>query len=151
MRHAIYAGGLLALALATSTLHAQTRELGSSGALLDRIAAVVNEGVVLQSELDEQVQMITDRLRQARTELPPQNVLRQQVLERLVLQEVQLQRAERLGLKVPDENLNSALRSVAERNQIPLDRLPDALAAQGIAYGAFRDSMRKEMTISLLR
>lgn len=148
MRHAFFVGCLLAL---LSQAHAQTRELATSGVLLDRIAAVVNDGVVLQSELDEQTRVITERLRQGRTELPPQNVLRQQVLERLVLQEVQLQRAQRLGLKVPDEALNNALKDVAERNQIPLDRLPDALAAQGIAYTAFRDSMRKEMTLSLLR
>lgn len=148
MRHVFFVGCLLAL---LSQAHAQTRELATSGVLLDRIAAVVNDGVVLQSELDEQTRVITERLRQGRTELPPQNVLRQQVLERLVLQEVQLQRAQRLGLKVPDEALNNALKDVAERNQIPLDRLPDALAAQGIAYAAFRDSMRKEMTLSLLR
>jgi len=149
MRYAFFAGCLLGLL--SFQAHSQTRELATSGVLLDRIAAVVNDGIVLNSELETQVALITERLQKARTELPPQNVLRQQVLERLVLQEVQLQRADRLGVKVSDEILNNALKDVAGRNQIPLDRLPEALAAQGISYSAYRESMRKEMTISMLR
>src|ERR1700754_2546179 len=98
---------------------AQTRELDTKGVMLDRVAAVVNDGVVLNSELDEQVTTIGERLRQQKLELPPQNVLRQQVLERLILQEIQAQRANRAGLKVPDEALNSALTEVAQRNNIP--------------------------------
>lgn len=152
MRHGI----LPALLLVLTGLHcleapAQTRELATQGVLLDRIAAVVNDGIVLQSELDNQVAIVTQRLQQQRTELPPQNVLRQQILERLVLQEIQLQRAERLGLKISDEILNEALKEMAARNQLTLDQLPDALAAQGINYAGFRDSMRKEMTIQALR
>jgi len=149
MRYAFFAG--CALALLSVQSHAQTRELATSGVLLDRVAAVVNDGIVLKSELDSQLAMITQRLQQARTELPPQNVLQQQVLERLVLQEVQWQRAERLGVKVSDEMLNDALKDVALRNGITLDRLPEILASQGISYAAYRNSMRKEMTIQLLR
>ncbi len=131
--------------------HAQTRELATTGVLLDRIAAIVNDGVVLKSELDEQIDMITRRLREQSTQLPPANVLRQQILERLVIQEVQLQRAERAGIKVPDELLNDQLKDVAKRNGLTLDELPRALEAQGINYAAYRNSIRKEMTISLLR
>ena len=130
---------------------AQTRDLATGGVLLDRVAAVVNEGVVLQSELEEQVTMITRRLEKQQTQLPPANVLRQQILERLVIQEVQLQRAERAGIKVPDDMLNESLKDVAARNQITLDQLPRALEAQGINYAAYRDSIRKEMTIQMLR
>src|SRR5216110_2692457 len=106
---------------------AQTRELATKGVLLDRVAAVVNDGVVLNSELDDQVAAISERLRAQKLELPPQNVLRQQVLERLVLQEIQAQRANRAGLKVPDDALNSALQDVAQRNGIALSQLPEAL------------------------
>jgi peptidyl-prolyl cis-trans isomerase SurA len=142
---------LVPAALLSGVAFGQTRELASSGVLLDRIAAVVNDGVVLKSEVDAQTQMISERLQQQRTELPPANVLRQQILERLVLQEIQLQRADRGGVKVSDEMLNNALKDVAKRNQIPLDQLPTALEAQGISYSAYRDSIRKEMTITLLR
>ena len=141
----------LALCLVAGAAYSQTRELTTTGDLLDRVAAVVNDGVVLQSELDEQVVLIAERLRQQKLDLPPENVLRKQVLERLVLQEIEMQRADKAGLKVPDEALNSAMQDVAERNKIPLSQLPEALAAQGIDYASYRDSMRKELTLSLLR
>jgi peptidyl-prolyl cis-trans isomerase SurA len=130
---------------------AQTRDLSTGGVLLDRVAAVVNEGIVLQSELEEQVTLVTRRLEKQQTQLPPANILRQQILERLVVQEVQLQRAERVGINVPDEVLNDSLKDVAKRNGITLDELPRALEAQGINYAAYRDSIRKEMTIQMLR
>jgi peptidyl-prolyl cis-trans isomerase SurA len=141
---------LLASSLAGLAL-AQTRELTTTGVLLDRIAAVVNDGVVLSSELDEQIAMVSERLQSQKLDLPPENVLRQQVLERLVLQEIQMQRADRAGLKIPDEALNNALEEVAQRNRIPLSQLPDVLAQQGVDYAGYRDAMRKELTLSLLR
>jgi len=142
--------GCAALALYGSA-GAQTRELATKGELLDRVAAVVNDGVVLNSELDDQIAIVSERLRQQKLELPPQNVLRQQVLERLVLQEVEAQRAAKAGLKVPDETLNTALTDVAQRNGIPLSQLPEALQQQGIDYTAYREDMRKELTLGLLR
>ena len=149
-------GAIVVLAALTSSLGcsvalAQTREASSSGELLDRVAATVNEGVVLSSEVDEQMMMLTDRLRDQKLDLPPQNVLRQQVMERLVLQELQMQRANRAGIKVSDEVLNNALRDLAEQNRIPLARLPEALASQGIDYASYREGMRKELAMQMLR
>jgi peptidyl-prolyl cis-trans isomerase SurA len=146
-----------AMALAASGLslqgsaYAQTRELATKGELLDRVAAIVNDGVVLNSELDTQIETVAARLRAQKLELPPQNILRQQVLERLVLQEIQLQHATRAGVKVSDETLNVALLDIAKRNNLTLSQLPQALAAQGIDYPAYREEMRKEITLSLLR
>jgi peptidyl-prolyl cis-trans isomerase SurA len=142
--------GLVALAI-TAAAHPQTRDLTTTGQLLDRVAAVVNDGIVLSSELDEQVAAVSQRLQEQKLDLPPENVLRQQVLERLVLQELQMQRAERAGLKVPDEALNDALGEIARRNNIPLSQLPEELSAQGIDYAAFRESTRKELTVRLLQ
>lgn len=143
--------GLFFLLLTQGLALAQTRELATRGVLLDRVAAVVNDGVVLNSELDDQMATISERLRAQKLELPPQNVLRQQVLERLILQEIQSQRANRAGLKVPDDTLNSALAEVAQRNNIPLSQLPEALQQQGIDYASYREEMRKELTLGLLR
>src|ERR1700751_3953035 len=130
----------LALGAAALMVHggarAQTRELATRGELLDRVAAIVNDGVVLNSELEAQVELVSERLREQKLELPPQNVLRQQVLERLVLQEIQMQRANRAGIKVSDEQVNSALQDVARRNGLTLSQLPDALAKQGEDYAA---------------
>ncbi|MGD9599748.1 MAG: peptidylprolyl isomerase [Steroidobacteraceae bacterium] len=141
----------LLAAFACGNAFAQTRELASGGELLDRVAAIVNDGVVLKSEVDEQVTLISARLNQQGLELPPANVLRQQVLERLVTQEVQMQRANRAGLKVTDEMVNNALQDVARRNGIALTQLPAALASQGIDYTSYRDDLRKEITLSMLR
>src|SRR5690606_16028674 len=90
----------LALLLAAPGAHAQTRELSSSGELLDGVAAVVNDDVVLKSELQESLDGIVSRLREQGTPLPPTSTLIQQVLERLVIERIQLQRAERLGMEV---------------------------------------------------
>jgi len=148
-----FSRGLLIViaAFAAHAAHAQTREASSSGELLDRVAATVNEGVVLMSELDEQMLIVVDRLRSQKLDLPPQNVLRQQILDRLVLQELQMQRANRAGIKVSDETLNNALNDVAESNHIKLADLPNALSSQGIDYASYRDNIRKELAMQILR
>lgn len=130
---------------------AQTQELSARGQQLDKIVAIVNEGVVLRSQVDQQVGTIVARLRQQGGQMPPESVIRQQVMERLVLQELQAQRAQRLGIVVSDEMLNTALRDVAQRNGVPFDQMPTMLAQQGIDYAAYREEMRREMAISLLR
>jgi peptidyl-prolyl cis-trans isomerase SurA len=130
---------------------AQTRDIGVHGEMLDRIAAIVNEGLVLKSELDAQMDAVTKRLQEQKVELPSQSVLKQQVLDRLIVQEIQAQHAKRVGLTVSDEQLNSALQEIASRNKIPFDQLPTALGAQGVDYKQYREGMRKELTLNTLR
>lgn len=142
---------LFAAVLATPAAWAQTRDIGSRGDLLDRIAVVVNDGVVLQSQIDAQVSAITRRLREQGTALPAPSVLRQQITERLVLQEIQMQRAQKIGLRVTDEALNATIRDIATQNKIEFSELPDALAREGINYAEYREQMRREMTLSMLR
>lgn len=139
------------LLFAAGAATAQTRELSASGELLDGIAAIVNDGIVLHSELQEEMQRIAARLRAQGTQLPPQQVLAQQVLERLVVQRIQLQRAERVGIQVSDEVLNQALASVAERNSVTLAELPALLARDGIDYAAYREDLRNQITVEQLR
>jgi peptidyl-prolyl cis-trans isomerase SurA len=115
------------------------------------VVAIVNEGIVLQSQLDAQTAMIEDRLRGQNTQLPPADVIRKQVLDRLILQEIQVQRAGRLGVQVPDEMLNEALRDVAERNKIPFEQMPAMLEAQGVDYASYREEMRREIMMQMLR
>ena len=142
---------LVAQVLLLSALHAQTRDIGVHGEMLDRIAAIVNDGLVLKSELDSQMDSVTKRLVDQKIELPSQSVLKQQVLDRLIVQEIQMQRAKHVGLTISDEQLNGALQEIAARNKIPFDQLPTALAAQGIDYKQYRESMRKELTLNTLR
>jgi peptidyl-prolyl cis-trans isomerase SurA len=128
-----------------------TPKPAAPGVLLDRVAAVVNEGIVLESELEEQMALIGSRLRAQNLDLPPADAFRQQVLERLVLQEIQAQRAKRAGITVPDDMVNSALQDVAQKNGIPLSQLPEALAQQGLDYASYRNAVRQELTLTLLR
>jgi peptidyl-prolyl cis-trans isomerase SurA len=130
---------------------ASAAEPTRSGELLEKVAAIVNEGVVPESELNEQIAMISARLAEQNTQLPPVDVMRKQVLDRLVLQEIQFQRAERIGLRITDEQINAALADIAQRNNMTLAQLPAALSSQGIDYPSYRDSIRKEITLSALR
>ncbi|MGI9309039.1 MAG: peptidylprolyl isomerase [Gammaproteobacteria bacterium] len=143
---------LLATLLLMSTwTHAQDRGLSGTGEMLDGIAAIVNDGVVLKSELDDQTSLISQRLREEGTPLPPTEILQKQVLERLVVMRIQLQRAERLGIQVTDETLNLALADIARRNNVTLSQLPELLSQNGVLYSAYRDEMRQQLIIDQLR
>jgi peptidyl-prolyl cis-trans isomerase SurA len=142
----------IALAFASTMIQAQSSDSApSQGVMLDRVVAIVNDGVVLQSTLDQQVQLIGDRLQQQGQQLPPRDILRQQVLERLVLQEIQIQRAARLGIQVSDDQLNQALTEIAQRNNVRFSDLPAELERQGIDYRTYRDEVRREITLGQLR
>lgn len=121
------------------------------GVVLDGIVAVVNDGVVLRSELNIQVKSISTQLLANDVELPPHDVLEKQILERLVIEELQVQRAERLGIDVSDDMVNAGISRVAQRAGITLNQLPEALKAEGIDYIAYRENVRREMTLDQLR
>ena len=143
-----------ALVLSLAGIHAavaQNLDLSDTGQLLDGIAAVVNDGVVLKSELALQAAMIRQRLLEEITQLPPPDVLAGQVLERLVIMRLQLQRAERLGVEVTDETLNMALSDVARRNNVSLTDLPELLGQDGVNYAGYRSEMREQLIIDQLR
>ena len=151
LKYKQFFGVAVLLFAAVGTVHAQSKDLSSSGVLLDRVAAVVNDGLVLRSEVEKQMATVSARIQQSGQQLPPRNVLRQQVLERLVLQELQMQRAERLGLKISDEMVNAALTDVAARNNMKFSDMPATLEAQGIDYRDYREEVRREMTLQGLR
>lgn len=145
--------GLLGLALmaAMPLASAQTRELGSTGEFLDGIAALVNDGVVLKSELHDETDRITRRLEKQGTQLPPFQTLQHQILDRLIIQQLQLQRAAKVGIKVSDETLNEALGNIAARNKVSLADLPKLLAQEGVDYPSYRRELRDQITIEQLR
>jgi len=126
-------------------------ELSETGEFLDGVAAIVNEGVVLKSQLNEQVANITRGAEAQGMQLPPPEVLNEQVLERLILNEIQLQRASRIGLQVSDEMLNQSITNIAAQNNVGFEDMPRILAADGVDYADFRRSLRDEITISQLR
>src|ERR1700721_173600 len=145
LKNALSCVSVAAAVLWSTASLAQTRDIGVHGEMLDRIAAIVNDGLVLKSELDSQMDAVTKRLQEQKVELPSQSVLKQQVLDRLRVQEIEAQHAKRVGLRVSDEQLNSPLQEIASRNKIPFDQLPTALTAQGADYKKNPDSIRKKL------
>jgi len=126
-------------------------DLSESGEFLDGVAAIVNEGVVLRSQFNEQMNMILERAEQQGMQLPPATVLEEQVLERLILSEIQLQRAQRIGLQVSDAMLNNSIARIASQNGVSFEDMPALLARDGVNYADFRRSLRDEITIEQLR
>lgn len=118
---------------------------------LDQIAAVVNDDVVLQSELNTAIVSIGQQLRQQGQQVPPPGVMSSQVLERLILAKIQEQRAERIGIRVDEAELTAAVKTIAERNNLSLRDFASALRADGIDYLEFRNSIRSEMVMTRLR
>tara|TARA_B100001057_G_scaffold238277_1_gene238594 strand:- start:24 stop:1313 length:1290 start_codon:yes stop_codon:yes gene_type:complete len=115
--------------------------------LIDRVVAVVDSGVIMESQLNARVEDILLRLKDNKAELPPLNLLEEQVLERLIIEEIQMQIADRAGIKISDSELNQTLSSVSSQNNLSLEEFRIKLEAEGTSYKAFRDSVRKELII----
>ena len=126
-------------------------ELSETGEFLDGVAAIVNEGVVLKTQLTEQLEIIRRNAERQGLQLPPADILEEQVLERLIVSEIQLQRAARIGLNVSDEMLNQSIAGIAAQNNVGFEDMPRLLAEDGVDYAEFRRSLREEITISQLR
>ncbi|NCU01608.1 peptidylprolyl isomerase [Candidatus Macondimonas diazotrophica] len=119
---------------------------------LDRVVAVVNDGVVLRSELDNQIREIRARAAgQANGRLPPDDVLERQVLEQMIQKEIQIQLATRTGIKVSDDAVNQAIAGIARRNNMRLEDFIAAVEAQGLSYQALREDIRDDISIDQLR
>ncbi len=128
-------------------------ELSETGEYLDGVAAIVNDGVVLKSQFEKQLAAVTKRAEDQNMQLPPEKVLREQILERLIVVEIQMQRAKRIGLldQISDQYINVSIQRIADQNGIPFDQMPALLAQDGIDYAEFRESLREELTINELK
>ena len=118
---------------------------------LDRIVAVVDEDVVLKSELDVKVNQVTTQYASSPQQLPPRDVLEHQVLDRLILQKLQISRADTSGVKVSDAEVDQALTGLAAQNKMDLSQLRMAVQQQGMDYEQFRRSVRDELVVQRLR
>ena len=99
--------------------------------LIDRVVAVVDSGVIMESQLNARVEEILIRLKSDKAELPPLNLLEEQVLERLIIEEIQMQIADRAGIKISDSELNQTLSSVSSQNNLSLEEFRIKLEAEG--------------------
>ncbi len=142
---------LLAACLATGPLPAAVAQTAPPIIELDRIVAVVNDDVIVESELQARMRLVKDQLSQSGTALPPEEVLGKQVLERLVLERLQIQIAERAGMRVEEETLNKAVEQVARQNNLDVAQFKQILERDGFDFARFREDIRKEILISRLQ
>ena len=143
---------LLAAALASALLVGTAQAQSYTGSQpVDRIAAVVNEDVILRSELDRAIANIRTQYAGRENQLPPAEVLERQVMERLVLMRLQISRAADSGISATDEELERAVQGVAEQNGMSLDQLRQRLAEDGLSLTEFRNNMRDEIVTQKLR
>jgi peptidyl-prolyl cis-trans isomerase SurA len=139
---------LVGLALALLVFTAPPRAAAEP---LDRIVAVVNEDVVLQSELDRQVATLMTQYANNPQQLPPRDVLERQLLDRLILQKLQVERAEGTGVKVADAEVDQALTRMAQQNNLDVSQLRGAIEQQGINYDQFRKNVHDQLLVQRLR
>ena len=118
---------------------------------LDRVVAIVDNDVIMQSQLDRRLAEVQQNLAKRSGEQPPREALAPQVLERLIVENLQLQIGERSGIRIADEELNQALATIAQRNNLTLDQFRAALARDGLSYDEAREQVRRELIISRVR
>jgi peptidyl-prolyl cis-trans isomerase SurA len=146
MKRLIQSLGLVAM-LAAPALFAQAIPVEP----LDKIVAVVDEDVILQSELDRAVANILAQAQAAGSQLPPRDVIEKQVLERLILNRVQVERATSTGIQVGDSEIDQAVARIASQNQMSLEQLRASLERDGFNFEEFRKSMREELITQRFR
>ncbi|WP_275288782.1 SurA N-terminal domain-containing protein [Halomonas elongata] len=132
----------LALCLGLAPVGAMAQDVRQP---LDRIVAVVNEGAIMNTQLEDRVARTRAQMEAQGMEMPPNDALRQQVLDRLIVEEIQLQMARDANLSVDDTELNRQVRAIAQNNEMNLEQFADALEADGLSLGVVRDQVRREL------
>jgi len=137
---------LLALATACSfsVAHAAPIEL-------DKVKVIVNEGVILQSDIDTSLKTLRANAKKSGQALPSEDVLTEQVLEKLIIDTIQNQEAERIGVRIDDTRLNQSIADIAKENNQTIDELTASVASEGLTYTAFREQVRKEIAANEAR
>ena len=119
--------------------------------LLDRIAIIVDDGVVMESQINKAMAALEEGYREQNIQLPPKDVLLDQIKERLIIEELQLQLADRAGVKISDAELNSTFSRLASNNQMSLEEFISFIETNGDSYEEVRETMRKEMRIQRIQ
>lgn len=118
---------------------------------LDKINVIVNSGVILESDIDTSIKALKANAKQSDQALPSHDVLRQQVTEKLIIDTLQQQEAERIGVRIDDNRLSTAIDDIAKQNNQTVEQLTASLAEEGLTYSEFREQIRKEIAASEAR
>ncbi|GHC16424.1 hypothetical protein GCM10010082_04110 [Kushneria pakistanensis] len=132
----------LALSLSISPL------AGAAVQPLDRVVAVVNDEAIMSSDLDQRVEQVRQQMQSRDIGMPDQGELREQVLSRMITEQIELQMAKRANLSVSDSDLNQAMRGVAQRNNMTLEQFADRVEQEGMSYAQVREQIRRELLIT---
>ena len=119
--------------------------------LLDKVAVIVEDGIILESEVNKRIEQIIESLKQSNTPLPPQEVLFEQIIERMIIEEIQLQKAQMAGVRISDQELNESMAQIAQGNGLSLQDFRSFLEEQGESYEFVREQVRKEMILSRIQ
>ena len=137
--------------LLAESAEAGARKKSNEVVKIDRIIAIVDQGVITEQELIDRTRSVKNQLEKQGTALPPENILEKQVLERLIADSLQLQMAAQTGVKVDDTQLDKTIERIAAQNKMSVDEFKVVLEKDGIAMRKFREDIRSEITISRLR
>lgn len=118
---------------------------------IDSIVAVVNDDVILRSDLDQSIKTIVARIEAEGRTLPPMDLVEKQVLENLIISRLEIQRARETGIRVSDSDIDNALMAVAQQNQLTVGQLRQAIESDGFDFGEFRRSLGDDMMSNRLR
>jgi peptidyl-prolyl cis-trans isomerase SurA len=118
---------------------------------LDKVAVIVNTGVILQSDIDTSIKTLKANAKKKEQSLPSEEILTEQVTEKLIVDTIQQQEAERLGVRIDDNRLNEAISEIAKNNQQTVEQLRASIASEGLSYAEFREQIRKEIAASEAR
>jgi peptidyl-prolyl cis-trans isomerase SurA len=140
-----------AVLLPAAPAAAQALNRAPAGQTVDSVAAVVNDDVITVRELDERTSLIARRLQQQHAPVPPQDQLRSQVLNQMVLERVQLEKAKEDGIVVSDADVQKTLQRLAAANNMPLDQYRARIEGEGVSWSVFTHDARNELTLSKLR
>ncbi|QWT42058.1 peptidylprolyl isomerase SurA [Dickeya dadantii] len=135
---------VLGLALSANMAFAAPQEV-------NKIAAVVDNSVVLESDINSLLQSVKLNAQEAGQQLPDDATLRHQILERLIMDNIVLQMAQKMGVQITDEQLDRSIANIAAQNRMSVDQLRSRLAAEGVSFDTYRNQIRKDMIIAEVR
>ncbi|MFA0085124.1 peptidylprolyl isomerase SurA [Vibrio sp. 10N.261.51.F12] len=118
---------------------------------LDRVRIVVNDGVILQSDIDSATKTLFANAKKNNQELPSQDIIQEQILDKLILEKLQLQEAERIGVRIDDNRLEDTLKDIAKNNKQTVEELRQTVTEEGLSWGSFREQIRDEIAASEAR
>jgi peptidyl-prolyl cis-trans isomerase SurA len=148
---ALLLSGAIASGLASAAWAQEAGDTLEQPRVIDEIVAVVNKEIITAQELDARADVVVLRMRQQQASLPPSGVLRRQVLEQMIMEKVQLQRARERGIRVEDATLDRSIAQIAAQNRMSVQELRDQVEKEGVFFARFREDLRSEILAQRLR